>query len=118
MCPSRYAAGLGGCDQGPQIDGKRRHTDLPSFEVGRRANRRHRKRVDVTARASPGPASEVASIPAPNEKSPPHQWGGRRVAAGGGERGSKTVHHRQLMEKGGALTKRRGFIFPSRPIYA
>src|SRR2546425_13067483 len=108
MCPSRYAAGLGGCDQGPQIDGKRRHTDLPSFEVGRRANRRHRKRVDVTARASPGPASEVASIPAPNEKSPPHQWGGRRVAAGGGGGGSKTAKRDAPIGKGGASTQRRG----------
>src|SRR2546428_8752857 len=104
MCPSRYAAGLGGCDQGPQIDGKRRHTDLPSFEVGRRANRRHRKRVDVTARASPGPASEVASIPAPNEKSPPHQWGGRRVAAGGGGGGSQTGQPRQRPEEEGGPT--------------
>src|SRR2546427_9256937 len=113
MCPSRYAAGLGGCDQGPQIDGKRRHTDLPSFEVGRRANRRHRKRVDVTARASPGPASEVASIPAPNEKSPPHQWGGRRVAAGGGEGANTTGNRHPLLGKGVALTHRRGLLFPS-----
>src|SRR5467141_2287238 len=87
-----------GHDQGAAPDGFGRSRDIPKGEAGRAVDGFDRGRAADAAGAPPRPKAEVPRLPELDE-------------------GVMTIPREQVMEKVVALTKRRGFIYPSSEIY-
>src|SRR4029077_21177936 len=70
------AHGAAGGDQGTAADGERRHRNVQKTEAGRPPDRSDRGSPDHPAGTPPGPQTEIATVPAPDEDNIlPTKWG-------------------------------------------